>query len=87
MLKLLGRVEGNGYQLDVIAAVILGGTSLSIGSGSVARTVMGDLLIGMINNGLSMLNISTDQQLIAKSLIIIIAIALSDWLTRWTEKW
>jgi ribose/xylose/arabinose/galactoside ABC-type transport system permease subunit len=77
---------GNGYDLDVIAAVILGGSSLRGGSGSVARTVIGALLIGMINNGLSMLNVSTDQQLIAKGLIIIIAIALSDWLTRWAEK-
>jgi ribose/xylose/arabinose/galactoside ABC-type transport system permease subunit len=77
---------GNGYELDVIAAIILGGTSLRGGSGSVGRTVIGALLIGMINNGLSMLNVSTDQQLIAKGLIIIIAIALSDWLTRWAEK-
>jgi ribose/xylose/arabinose/galactoside ABC-type transport system permease subunit len=77
---------GNGYELDVIAAVILGGTSLRGGSGSIIRTVLGALLIGMINNGLSMLNVSTDQQLIAKGLIIIIAIAFSDWLTRWAEK-
>jgi ribose transport system permease protein len=52
----------------------------------VARTVIGALLIGMINNGLSMLNVSTDQQLIAKGLIIVIAISFSGWLIRWAEK-
>jgi ribose/xylose/arabinose/galactoside ABC-type transport system permease subunit len=52
----------------------------------VARTVIVALFIGMINNGLSMLNVSTDQQLIAKGLIIVIANSFSDWLIPWAEK-
>jgi ribose/xylose/arabinose/galactoside ABC-type transport system permease subunit len=77
---------GNGVELDVIAAIVLGGTSLRGGNGSVLRTVVGALLIGEINNGLSMLNVSIEQQLIAKGLIIVLAIAFSDWLSRWADK-
>jgi ribose/xylose/arabinose/galactoside ABC-type transport system permease subunit len=77
---------GNGIELDVIAAIVLGGTSLRGGSGSVLHTVIGALLIGEINNGLSMLNVSIEQQLIAKGLIIVLAIALSDRLSRWADK-
>ena len=77
---------GNGIELDVIAAIVLGGTSLRGGSGSVSRTVIGALLIGEINNGLSMLNVSIEQQLIAKGLIIVLAIALSDRLSRWANR-
>lgn len=77
---------GNGAELDVIAAIVLGGTSLAGGSGSVHRTVIGALLIGVMNNGMSMLNIRIEQQLIAKGLIIILAIAFSDKLLKWAEK-
>jgi ribose/xylose/arabinose/galactoside ABC-type transport system permease subunit len=77
---------GTGMELDVIAAIVLGGTSLNGGKGSVIRSILGALLIGAMNNGLSMLNISTDQQLIAKGLIIIAGIALNDFLYRWSAK-
>jgi ribose/xylose/arabinose/galactoside ABC-type transport system permease subunit len=77
---------GNGIELDVIAAVVLGGTSLAGGSGSVYRTVIGALLIGEMNNGMSMLNIRIEHQLIAKGVIIILAIALNDRLVKWAEK-
>jgi ribose/xylose/arabinose/galactoside ABC-type transport system permease subunit len=77
---------GTGMELDVIAAIVLGGTSLNGGKGSVIRSILGALLIGAMNNGLSMLNISTDQQLIAKGLIIIVGIALNDFLYRWSAK-
>ena len=77
---------GTGIELDVIAAIVLGGTSLAGGNGSVYRSVTGALLIGEMNNGMSMLNVRLEHQLIAKGLIIIIAIALNDWLTRWAEK-
>lgn len=76
---------GSGIELDVIAAIVLGGTSLAGGSGSVYRTVIGALLIGELNNGMSMLNVSVEQQLIAKGLIIILAIALNDKLLKWAE--
>jgi ribose/xylose/arabinose/galactoside ABC-type transport system permease subunit len=79
-------VYGNGIELDVIAALVLGGTSLLGGSGSVHRIVIGTLLIGVMNNGLSMLNISIEQQLIAKGLIIVFAIAINDRLSIWAEQ-
>jgi ribose/xylose/arabinose/galactoside ABC-type transport system permease subunit len=70
---------GNGIELDVIAAVVLGGTSLMGGSGSVHRSVLGALLIGIINNGLSILNVSRELQLVVKGLIIVAALALDGY--------
>lgn len=77
---------GTGIELDVIAAIVLGGTSLAGGSGSIHRTVIGALLIGEMNNGMSMLNVRIEQQLIAKGLIIILAIAFNDRLVKWAER-
>lgn len=77
---------GSGIELDVIAAIVLGGTSLAGGSGSVHRTVIGALLIGAMNNGMSMLNVRLEEQLIAKGLIIILAIVFNDKLLKWAEK-
>jgi len=77
---------GTGIELDVIAAIVLGGASLTGGTGSISRTVIGALLIGEMNNGMSMLNVSVEQQLIAKALIIILAIAFNDKLLKWAEK-
>jgi ribose/xylose/arabinose/galactoside ABC-type transport system permease subunit len=71
--------------LDVIAAIVLGGTSLKGGSGAIYRSVIGALLIGGMNNGLSILNVSTDLQLVAKGVIIVVAIALDNFLYRWSE--
>lgn len=77
---------GNALELDVIAAIVVGGTSLSGGRGSVHRSVLGALLIAAVNNGLSILNVSTDQQLIAKGAIIVVAIVLGNWLQKWSER-
>jgi ribose/xylose/arabinose/galactoside ABC-type transport system permease subunit len=76
---------GNALELDVIAAIVVGGTSLSGGRGSIHRSVFGALLIAAVNNGLSILNVSTDQQLIAKGVIIVTAIVLGNWLQKWSE--
>jgi ribose/xylose/arabinose/galactoside ABC-type transport system permease subunit len=67
---------GMGIELDVIAAVVLGGTSLSGGRGSVFRTIAGVFLIGIMNDGLSLINVAIDAQLIAKGAIIIVALSL-----------
>ncbi len=69
-------VAGQGYELDVIAAVVIGGTSLSGGRGSVWGTLVGALLIGVINNGMNLLGISPYFQLLVKGLIIIGAVLL-----------
>lgn len=72
-----GRFQwGQGDELSVIAAVILGGTSLSGGVGSVVGAVIGSLLIGLINNGLLLMGLEYSQQLIVRGAIIILAVAL-----------
>jgi ribose transport system permease protein len=67
---------GLGYELDSIAAVVIGGTSLSGGRGSVAGTVLGCLIIGVLNNGLFLLNVSPFWQQVIKGLVILLAVAL-----------
>jgi ribose/xylose/arabinose/galactoside ABC-type transport system permease subunit len=69
---------GIGYELDAIAAVVIGGTSLSGGSGGIGGTILGALLIGVINNGLDLLNVSSYYQQVIKGLIIVGAV----WLDR-----
>jgi D-xylose transport system permease protein len=65
---------GTMFELDAIAAVVIGGTSLAGGSGRVAGTIIGALLIGVLNNGMSLLGVVTFYQLIIKGLIIILAV-------------
>lgn len=67
---------GLGYELDSIAAVVIGGTSLSGGRGSVAGTVLGSLIIGVLNNGLFLLNVSPFWQQVLKGLVILLAVAI-----------
>ena len=71
-----------GTELDVIAAVVLGGTNIMGGKGSVIRTVFGVLLLGIINNGLQVLNVPLDQQLMVKGVIIVLALGISTWSQR-----
>lgn len=66
-------------ELDAIAAVVLGGTSFQGGRGSLLRTVMGTLLIAVLNNGLTLLNVTYYAQLIIKGTIIIAAVLLDRW--------
>lgn len=66
---------GEGDEMSVIAAVILGGTSLFGGVGTVIGTVMGSLLIGIVNNGLIIMGLDVSQQMMIKGLIIILAVA------------
>ena len=68
---------GEGDELSVIAAVVLGGTSLFGGRGSVVGSVLGALLIGVVNNGLILMGLETSQQLMIRGGIIIIAVALA----------
>ncbi len=69
-------VAGMGYELDVIAAVVIGGTSLNGGRGTVWGTLVGALLIAVINNGMILLGISPYFQQLVKGLIIIGAVLL-----------
>lgn len=73
-----GRFQlGEGDELSVIAAAVLGGTSLFGGKGTVIGSIMGALMIGLINNGLLLMGLEYSQQLIARGAIIIIAVAIS----------
>jgi ribose transport system permease protein len=67
---------GVGYELDAIAAVVIGGTSLSGGRGSILGTVLGCLIIGVLNNGLVLLNVSPYWQLVIKGYVILLAVAI-----------
>jgi ribose transport system permease protein len=73
-----GRFQwGTGDELSAIAAVILGGTSLFGGAGSVIGTLFGALLIGLINNGLILAGLDSSQQQVVRGAIIILAVALA----------
>jgi inositol transport system permease protein len=72
---------GVAYELDAIAAAVIGGTSLSGGVGGVGGTIMGALLMGVINNGLDLLNVSSYFQQMIKGAIIVSAV----WLDRGKE--
>ena len=67
---------GTGYELDAIAAVILGGTSFAGGVGSILGTLYGAMIIAVLNNGLTLLGVSFFWQLVAKGLVIVVAVAL-----------
>ena len=73
---------GVGFELDAIAAVVLGGTSLMGGTGGIWGTLIGAFIIGVLNNGFNLLNVSPYYQLIAKGAIIIIAVLVDQILKR-----
>jgi ribose transport system permease protein len=73
-----GRFQwGAGDELSAIAAVILGGTALAGGRGSVVGTLFGALLIGLINNGLILAGLDSSQQQVIRGVIIVLAVALA----------
>ena len=67
---------GMSYELDAIAAAVLGGTSLSGGVGTMVGTLIGALIIGVLNNGMNMLSVPYFYQLIVKGLVILVAVYL-----------
>ena len=67
---------GTGYELDAIAACVLGGVSMSGGKGRISGTIIGAIVIGVISNGLNLIRVSSYWQLIVKGLIIVFAVLL-----------
>jgi inositol transport system permease protein len=67
---------GLGYELDAIAASVIGGTSLAGGLGSAGGTLIGALIIGVMKNGLDLLNVSADFQQVARAIIIVVAVTI-----------
>lgn len=69
---------GTGYEMSVIAAVVIGGTALTGGSGSVTGTVIGSLMVAIIGNGLILLNVNPFYQYIINGVIIIMAVSFNN---------
>ena len=67
---------GMSYELDSIAAVVIGGTSLSGGVGTVTGTVIGAIIIGVLNNGLVLLDVSPFWQQVVKGIVILLAVII-----------
>jgi ribose transport system permease protein len=67
---------GTGYELDAIAAVVLGGTSLAGGRGRIIGTLIGSVILGVLTTGLILLNVPFFTQLLIKGVVIILAVAI-----------
>ena len=65
---------GDGAEMDAIAAVVVGGTSMSGGSGRIGGTLIGVLIIGVLNNGLNLMGVDSNWQYIVKGLVILLAV-------------
>lgn len=72
--NVLSAITGTGYEMDAIAAVIVGGTSINGGSGSIVGTLIGALFIGTIRNSLNLLNVSSSVQPLIIGLIMVVAV-------------
>ncbi len=73
---------GTGYELDAIAAVVLGGTSLAGGRGRIVGTLIGSVILGVLSTGLILLNVPFFTQLLIKGVVIIFAVAIDSLKTR-----
>jgi ribose transport system permease protein len=73
---------GSGYELDAIAAVVLGGTGLAGGRGRILGTLVGAIILGVLSNGLILMDVPFFHQLMIKGLVIILAIAIDSLRTR-----
>ncbi|WP_168403878.1 ribose ABC transporter permease [Erwinia amylovora] len=69
---------GTGYELDAIAAVVLGGTSLAGGKGRITGTLIGALILGFLNNGLNLLGVPSYYQTIVKAVVILLAVLVDN---------
>lgn len=85
-LSSANALMGEGMELQSIAAVVVGGTALFGGEGSVGGTVVGVLIIGVLSNGLNILGVSEFWQRVSNGLIIILVVALDQWRRRATAR-
>lgn len=75
-LNSAGPQAGTSYEMDAIAAVVLGGTSMTGGKGSLTGTLIGVLILGVLNNGLNLLGVSSFYQQIVKGIVILLAVLI-----------
>lgn len=84
-LSFLGTVTGTigvGYELDVIAAVIIGGTPLGGGGGTIFGTFIGAVIMGVLRNGLVLLGVSPFWQTVAIGVVVVLSVGLDKWVVR-----
>lgn len=74
--------SGEGAEMDAIAAVVVGGTSMQGGSGKIGGTIIGGLIIGVLNNGLNLMNVNSFWQYVVKGIVILLAVFIDFWRTR-----
>ncbi|OIH92993.1 MULTISPECIES: multiple monosaccharide ABC transporter permease [unclassified Curtobacterium] len=74
-LNLAAPGAGNGFELDAIAAVFIGGAAVTGGIGTVPGAIVGGLIIGLLNNGMSILGVGTEYQSLIKGLVLLAAVA------------
>jgi putative multiple sugar transport system permease protein len=74
-LNLAAPGAGNGFELDAIAAVFIGGAAVTGGIGTVPGAIIGGLIIGLLNNGMSILGVGTEFQSLIKGLVLLAAVA------------
>jgi ribose/xylose/arabinose/galactoside ABC-type transport system permease subunit len=72
-------ILGQGYELDAIAAVVIGGASLTGGRGTISGTIAGLLIISIVNNGLNLLGVSSYYQLLVRGLIVVLAVIIDKY--------
>ena len=81
-LILMSRVNsgqpsaGDGYEMDIITAVVLGGVSVSGGEGKLSKVIVGVVFMGVLANGMMMLNINEYWQRVVKGIVLIVAVAV-----------
>ncbi|TYB40645.1 sugar ABC transporter permease [Micromonospora sp. AP08] len=71
-----GPQDGNGWELDAIAAVFIGGAAVAGGIGTISGSIVGGLVMAVLNNGLQLLGVGTDRVQIIKGLVLLLAVAL-----------
>ena len=74
-LNLAGPQAGTGFELDAISAVFIGGAAVTGGIGTIPGAIIGGLIIGVLNNGMSILGVDSDYQLLIKGLVLLAAVA------------
>ena len=84
-LNAAAPTAGENYELNAIAAVVIGGTSMAGGEGKISGTIIGVLIIGVINNGMNLLNVSQGMQKVVLGCVMVIAVIM-DMLRRRSEK-
>ncbi|GAK59927.1 ribose ABC transporter [Candidatus Vecturithrix granuli] len=86
LVQQAGSYQGVGFELDVIAAVVVGGTSMFGGAGRVFDSVLGAIFIGIIANGLSLLNVPSPYHPIVKGLVVLVAVGFEINLREYTKE-